>query len=54
MNTFVLLVLLGAALGWMLTIHIKEERQQIKQVAKDEQKKLERAERVRKLTGKMK
>jgi len=53
MNTFVLLILLGAALGWMLMVHIKEERQQLKQVVKDEQNKLEREERVKRLTGKL-
>ena len=53
MNTFVLLALLGAALGWMLMADIKEERQQIEQVAKDEQNKLQRAKRVKKLTGKL-
>lgn len=51
-DTLVLLGLLGAALCWLLTIHIKEERQLIKKFIQDEQNRMERAERVKQLTGK--
>jgi len=51
-TTLVLIGLLGSALCWMLTMHIKEERQKIKQCIQDEQSDLERAERMKRLTGK--
>ncbi|MGB5232404.1 MAG: hypothetical protein WBN83_12860 [Desulfoprunum sp.] len=51
-TTLVLIGLLGMALCWMMTIHIKEERRKIKQFIQDEQNKLEQAERMKRLTGK--
>jgi hypothetical protein len=45
--------LLGAALSWWFTIHIKEERQLIKQSNKKEKDKLKRAERVKRLMNKL-
>ena len=44
--------LLGAALSWWCMIHLNETRLLAKQCAKDEQDRLERAEKVRKLTNK--
>ena len=52
-DTLAILGLLGAALCWLLIIHIKEERQLIKKFVEDEKDKLERAERVKRLTGKL-
>jgi len=51
-TTLVLIGLLGMALCWMLTIHIKEERRKIKQFIRDEQNKFEQAERMKRLKGK--
>jgi hypothetical protein len=52
-NTLVILGLLGAALCWLLIIHIKEERLSIKKFVEDEKDRLERAERIKRLTGKL-
>lgn len=52
-DTLVILGLLGAALCWLLIIHIKEERQLIKKFVEDENDRLERAERIKRLSGKL-
>lgn len=52
-DTLVILGLLGAALCWLLIMHIKEERLLIKKFVEDEKDKLERAERIKRLTGKL-
>ncbi len=52
-DTLVLLGLLAAALCWLFIIHIKEERRLIRQFFEDEQDRLERAERIKRLTGKL-
>lgn len=51
-STLVLIGLLGAALSWMLTLHIKEERQKIQDCLREERNQTERAERMKRLTGK--
>jgi hypothetical protein len=52
-DTLILMSLLGTALSWWFTIHIKEARQLIKQSNKKEQEKLERAEKVKRLMNKL-
>jgi hypothetical protein len=52
-DTLILMSLLGTALSWWFTIHIKEARQSIKQSNKKEKEKLERAERVKRLMNKL-
>jgi len=52
-DTLILMSLLGTALSWWFTIHIKEARQLIKQSNKKEKDKLERAERVKRLMNKL-
>jgi hypothetical protein len=52
-DTLILMTLLGTALSWWFTIHIKEARQLIKQSNKKEQEKLERAEKVKRLMNKL-
>jgi hypothetical protein len=52
-DTLILLGLLIAVLCWFFTLHIKEEREVIKQIVADEQDRLERAERLRRLTNKL-
>lgn len=51
-DTLILMGLLVTALSWWCAIHINEQIQLIKQCNKDEQEKLERAERIRNLTNK--
>ncbi len=51
-ETVVLIGLLTAALGWFITINIKEARELAKQYQKDRQDELERAQRIKKLTNK--
>jgi hypothetical protein len=50
-DTLILLGLLITVLCWFFTLHIKEERSLIKKSIKDEQDRLERAERVKRLTN---
>jgi len=52
-DTIIILGLLVSALSWWVTIHVKEERQVINQVNAEAKDKLERAERVRRLTNKL-
>ena len=52
-DTLILMSLLGTALSWWFTIHIKETRQLIKQSNKKEKEKFERAERVKRLMNKL-
>lgn len=52
-DTLILIGLLAAALCWWLTIHVNAERQLKKQWNKIAQDKLERAEKVRRLTRKL-
>ena len=49
--TLILMFLLVIALSWFLTTHIVEERRYIKKMNEDEQDRLERAERLRRLTN---
>ena len=51
--TLILMFLLVIALSWFLTTHIVEERRYIKKMNEDEQDRLERAERLRRLTNKL-
>jgi hypothetical protein len=51
-DTLILMSLLGMALSWWFTIHIKEARQLIKQSSRKEKDKLERADKIKRLTGK--
>lgn len=52
-DTIILLVLLATALSWWLAIYIKEEVNLIKQCKRDEIDRLQRADRVRRLTNKL-
>lgn len=52
-DTLILIGLLAAALCWWLTIHVKTEKQLKKQWNKNAQDQLERAEKVRRLNGKL-
>jgi len=52
-DTLVLICLLTTALCWWLMIHVNAERQLRKQWQKDALDQLERAEKVRRLTGKL-
>ncbi len=51
-DTLVLIALLVAALSWWIAIHLKEERQLIKQDNKKAKEQLERDEKVRRLMNK--
>ena len=51
-DTLIIMGLLAAALCWWFVIHVKEERQVIKQGNKERKAKEERAERVRRITNK--
>jgi len=50
-DTLILMVLLVMALCWWCAIHINEQIQLIKQGNKEEQERLERAERIKNLTN---
>jgi hypothetical protein len=52
-DTLILISLLGIALSWWFTIHIKEARQLIKQSNRKERERLERAEKIKRLTQKL-
>ncbi len=52
-DTLILITLLVAALCWWMTIHINAERHRNRQYNKNALEKLERAERVRRLTNKL-
>lgn len=51
-DTLIILVLLAAALCWWCAMHIKEERQVMRQSAKERAERRERAERMRRLSHK--
>ncbi len=51
-DTLVLIGLLVAALSWWIAIHLKEERQVIKQENEEAKERLERAEKIRRLLNK--
>ena len=52
-DTLIIIGLLATAICWWCVIHIKEERQVIRQFNKDKDESQERAERVRRLTNKL-
>ena len=52
-DTLIIMGLLATALIWLVTTHINEERQIIKQCSIDEKDSQERAERVRSITNKL-
>lgn len=52
-DTLILIGLLAAALCWWLTIHLNAERQLKQQCHKNALDQLERAEKVRRLNGKL-
>jgi hypothetical protein len=52
-DTLILMSLLGMALIWWFTIHIKEARQLIKQSSRKEKDRLKRAEKIKRLTRKL-
>jgi len=52
-DTIIILSLLATALSWWCTIHVREQRQVVKQCNKDKKDKQERAERVKRLTNKL-
>ena len=52
-DTLILMSLLGMALSWWFTIHIKEARQSIEQSNKKEKERLERADKIKRLTKKL-
>lgn len=52
-DTLILMSLLGMALSWWFTIHIKESRQLIKQSNRKEKERLERADKIKRLTKKL-
>lgn len=51
-DTLIIMGLLAMALCWWFAIHVKEERQAIKQGHRDRKEKQERAERVKRISNK--
>ncbi len=52
-DTLILMSMLGMALSWWFSIHIREARQLIKQNNRKEKDRLERAEKIKRLTRKL-
>jgi hypothetical protein len=52
-DTAILLVLTGCALAWYISIFAREDRRRVKEIEVEQKAQLKRAERVRKLDGRL-